>query len=867
MGGSFVHFGKFRDLSAKIAPVVTFEVQPSDARRELQRLLLLMMAVMQPDVSKRQTRLSWAFLPLLLLLAFSAYSNTFHSPLLLDDYHTFVTAEQVYLKNVTPGSLIALSQTMFGWNRWIPMLSFALDHSLGKGDIVFFHVTNLIIHLASMLAVFFLAAQLFTLEQRTRNTPHIVTPAICCAVWVAGIWALNPVQTNAVTYLVQRMASLQTLFFVLCVATYLFTRRMHRGKTHHVATFLGYAATLWFALCAFLSKENSAMLPVMLVITEIWFFQPDMISDICRWLKGKSWPFWIVASLAGLVTSLYILGHFSGLLSGYSGRHFTLSERLLTEARIVVWYLSVLLWPDPSRLSIEHDVVLSRTLWDPLSTLFCIVLLVSTAWLSIRFRRRFPLITYGMLWFLLNLVIESSIVPLELIFEHRLYLPSIGFFIAFVAGVVAVAQHAFATADRRKVITLSWCCFSILVSCLTLLTFTRNEAWQNILTINQDAVRKAPLNARAHANLAVAWSRLEQYPEAIAEAQIAIGLGQNGFEEYTVAANMIVGALREMGETHEAIARGNELLANRSKDADAGALPALCLNLAEANFQTGALQEALSKGLAGLEFVHRTNKNSFKRKMAEHWLTGFLNKVAPQQIDLDGDGSPDPGELPVKTWIAARRLQLGDRESAKRLLGEAIDENPESLESQDVLRTLQEEDLRNQEQQRRWSFSNKYVHQPTSRFNAAMAMAFLIRSHPVPTHLLGMGEFFMDYALRLEPQSADAHLLKGWYHFEKDEADEAVVRARRALELDPRYAKAWLGLGFFLAKANQPEEAIAAFQKTLELYPGYPQRLAILDILSHLRAKEAYDEFAPPEPSSKASRQGIADGASATGSS
>ena len=335
-------------------------------------------------------------------------------------------------------------------------------------------------------------------------------------------------QTNAVTYLVQRMASLQTLFFVLCVAAYLFARRMHLGKTHHVATFLGYAATLWFALCAFLSKENSAMLPVMLVITEIWFFQPDLISAVCRRLKGKSWAFWIVASLAGLVTSLYILRHFSGLLSGYSGRHFTLSERLLTEARIVVWYLSVLLWPDPSRLSIEHDITLSRSLWDPPSTLFCIVLLVITAWLSIRFRRRFPLITYGMLWFLLNLVIESSIVPLELIFEHRLYLPSIGFFIALVAGLVSVTQYAFSTANRRNVVTLSWCCFSILISCLTLLTFTRNEAWQNILTINQDAVRKAPLNPRAHANLAVAWSRLEQYPEAIAEAQTAISSGSKG---------------------------------------------------------------------------------------------------------------------------------------------------------------------------------------------------------------------------------------------------------------------------------------------------------------------------------------------------
>ncbi len=125
-------------------------------------------------------------------------------------------------------------------------------------------------------------------------------------------------------------------------------------------------------------------------------------------------------------------------------------ERLLTEARIVVWYLSLLLWPAPSRMSLEHDVVVSTSLLNPPTTLGAIVFLALLGWLILRYRKKFPLISYGGMWFLLNLLIESTIVPLELVFEHRLYLPSVGFTLVAVCALVDALGYLFAKRPAER---------------------------------------------------------------------------------------------------------------------------------------------------------------------------------------------------------------------------------------------------------------------------------------------------------------------------------------------------------------------------------------------------------------------------------
>jgi len=327
------------------------------------------------------------------MLLCSAYSNTFFSPIVLDDFHTFVFPESLQSRELSLQSFAALAKTPFGWQRWIPMLTFSFDFSIGRGEIYVFHLTNLIIHILCTLAVMFLIFNVFQAEKGLGRAD--TTPSIYYALWVAGLWALNPVQTNAVTYLVQRMASIQALFFTASVAFYVLGRRYHNHCRARTKALFCYQACLLASIAAFLSKENSAMLPIMLLATEVWFFTPELYHIVWKWLKPAPKVVWALLAAAVVALALYSVNVFQDLMLGYGIRHFTMAERLLTEARVIVWYISLFLWPAPSRLSIEHDVLVSSSLIHPPSTLGAIGLIAFSGWLVFRYRERYPLITYG----------------------------------------------------------------------------------------------------------------------------------------------------------------------------------------------------------------------------------------------------------------------------------------------------------------------------------------------------------------------------------------------------------------------------------------------------------------------------------------
>lgn len=780
--------------------------------------------------------LKFALLLVIVIVVSSSYSNTLHSPFLLDDFHSFIDNPEVYLKDISLSSLASLSQTFFGWYRWIPMVSFALNHKMGSDTLFVFHATNITIHVFSLLAVFFLALRLLRQEPPRVSCSESM---ICyCALFIAGLWAVHPIQTNAVTYVVQRMASIQTFFYVLSTALYVSGRQKHKseegGWRKGVPSYMG---CILAAVGAFLSKENSAMLPFMLAVTELWFFSPDLPGSLWKRLKGGPRSLQLLFVLVLLLVFLWsvkIVQHFE---AGYGSRHFNMQERLLTEARIVVFYLSLLIWPSPSRLSFEHDVDISTSLFTPPTTLASIIFLTLLLVLTFLFRKKYPLITYGSLWFFINLVIESTIVPLELIFEHRLYLPSIGFSILFVVGVLRVFSHFAGKIPQKDFSIVSGCAFVIILSFLSLLTFTRNAVWESALILHRDTVRKAPRSPRAYSNLAVALGQLGHYVEAIKEAEKCIELGRKGREEYAVAGNMIVKSYLMMGQIDKAIEQGEELLANRSKDYDAGALPYLCLNLADAYRQSGQMQKAFSSALLALGYIQRTDNNLMKKQQVAIIMGEVLKDSIGKNLDLNKDGHPDPGNLSSREWLARGFILQGERQIAEALLRQALIENPQDAGSRTLLETMSQEDRLNTEQKMRGDYFQKYVCRPFSRFKFYMAVAFVIRKYHLPSLFMDIGNNFLNNALRIRPDAADAYLLKGWYHYAKNEAGEAVAAASKAIEIEPDNAKVWMGKGFFLAQANKKEEAADALRKFLDLYPGYPERLRVLDIIDQLEGK------------------------------
>jgi protein O-mannosyl-transferase len=771
---------------------------------------------------------------LLLVMIFFAYSNTFFSPPILDDFHAIFQEQALRSGQWSVSNFLLLSQTKFGLRRWIPMLTFSWDTILGQGQIWAFHLTNLVIHGLCALGVLFLCFTLIRHVGRQGPTGENPPPAFDTALWITALWALNPVQTNAVTYLVQRMASLSTLFAVLCVGLYASARctAISENRTG-LGPLLRYAGSLLCLGMAFLSKENAFMIPVLLLFTEAWFFRPHTFRKIF----GFACRHYVIASVVLLIVALACYGVLADLLKAYDGRHFTLGQRVMTQWRIILWYVSILLWPGPGRLSLEHDVAISTSILQPVTTLFSFLFLAAmTVWVFYR-RKTLPLTTYGLLWFLLNLSIESSIIPLELVFEHRLYLPSIGFALAFTLIVHRVVVRLTKRLTPLEVRKITWSAFAILASVLSLLTFQRNLTWEDSVTLNRDNVAKAPLNPRSHTNLAVALSLVGEHEEAFREANIAIGLGQENFEAYCESANIVVLSYIGRKEYQKAAEEGERLIAGHSPRGGASTLPLLCLSTALAYKEAGDLPGSYRVVIRGLIYSqHLTWRSRAVTELFPMVLADLLEQSRLTKTTLgQGDGFLDPGdEEPTKTWIAQVLLTFDHWPEAKALLTDSLAENPQDALTRRLLEQLDRDEEKSRSQQERWSFWRKYVRQPYSRFNLCMAAAFLARTTALPAILVQYAEQLLDYALTLEPNSADAILLKGWYHYQKDETEQAIASAHRAIALESDSARAWLGMGFFLIKAGLNQEALAAFRQTLELYPRCPERLAISDLMSEL---------------------------------
>ena len=160
----------------------------------------------------------FVILPLLLLLIAISYANPLYSPFVLADIHSFIEEPNVFVRDFSYDSFSKLASTVFGKARLIPLATFSINHYLSKGQMPIYHITNIVIHLFATLVVFWFIATL--LRTPIGKSALRGIPSIYFSFFVAALWALNPVQTNAVTYIVQRMTSISALFYIAALTFY-----------------------------------------------------------------------------------------------------------------------------------------------------------------------------------------------------------------------------------------------------------------------------------------------------------------------------------------------------------------------------------------------------------------------------------------------------------------------------------------------------------------------------------------------------------------------------------------------------------------------------------------------------------------------
>jgi protein O-mannosyl-transferase len=428
---------------------------------------------------RRKKGFAFAVLAVLILLT---YANTFNASWHFDDFPNIVERPGLHMTEL---SWPQIKQAFFDKDgrlyRPIACLTFALNHLFGRLDVLGYHVVNVSIHLAASLFLFLFLH--LTLQQpgiREKHGGHAYSVALLATV----LWAVHPIQTQAVTYIIQRMASLAGLFYIM--AMYLFAKA--RMSDSHSRAYFWFAACALSSLLAFGSKQNAFVLPVTLLLYD------QLISGREFWSRNRRRITLniLLLSLAVLLGLLYYHvahGDLSSMLEGYGKRVFSLTERLLTQPRMLVFYLSLLIYPSPMRLSIVHDVHISTSLFSPISTLFSILLICALIGGALAMANKRPLIGFAVLFFFVNHAIESTVFPLELIFEHRNYIPSMLVFLP-VAMLIVRGLSFFSYKTSMRVLFAGF-----VILCLVGVgnaTYLRNVIWKSDESLWMDALDKHP---------------------------------------------------------------------------------------------------------------------------------------------------------------------------------------------------------------------------------------------------------------------------------------------------------------------------------------------------------------------------------------
>ena len=487
--------------------------------------------------STRQTLLAIA---LLAILAWLVYADTLNASFIYDDTNHILTNPYIRMNAITSESVARVFKGELS-SRPLASLSFAVNYYMHGYDVRGYHAVNLIIHLLTALLVFLIARS--TLELCGMGG----TPAPLLA---AALWLVNPVHTQSVIYTVQRMNSLATLFYLLALFCYIRARLKAGSGNARIRRMLFYGLCLVAGLLGLAAKEIAATLPVMLFLYEWYFFQ-----DLNRaWLKKRlPWIGLAVLLVAGLAFFYLGADPLDKILASYRKHDFTPAQRLLTEPAVVIYYISLLIYPHPGRLALIYDFPVFSSPAAPLAALAGILGLAALALAGVRLSKKQRLLSFAIFWFLGNLVIESSIFGLALVFEHRTYLPSVFPFIALTALALKPL--------RRRVIPMTVICLLILVCGYW--TYQRNRVWNDAVDFWQDNVAKAPRDTTVHNNLGQALLVAGKTSQAEAHFQQALAIAPDSDHYNNLGLSMM-----KTGDLDRAIAFFDKALVFSPHDAN-----------------------------------------------------------------------------------------------------------------------------------------------------------------------------------------------------------------------------------------------------------------------------------------------------------
>ena len=458
---------------------------------------------------------------ILALLGFILYSNTFRASFHFDDWTA--VAENPAIRD--PSNLRAIWDAFN--TRVVAGLSFALNYALGGLNVFGYHLFNITCHILSSFFVYVLVV--LTFQTPAMKGDPLQKHSLPIACFASLLFLVHPIQTQAVNYIWQRVTSLAAFFYLVSVVLYV--------KAKLASRVYFYLASLLAAFLGMFTKEIAFTIPFTIALYEFSFFGPQSLKKRSLLLL----PFFLTLVMIPItltrssqvtlklmrspsLTAPSAEGRtfpevFSNMTKWYPSKVLSRKNYLLTELNVLRTYLRLLFLP--FHQNVDYHYPISSSFTEPKT--FGSFLLLLTIFLSaVKLFERHRLIAFSIFWFFLTLTLESLVVLPDVLFEHRLYLPMVGFSIFLPASLFLSVK------DPKKFIAVS----AALVLAFSIATYRRNRIWKDEMTLWQDVVKKSPKKGRPYNNLGWAYGKKGDYDKEIEYCTKAIQLNPKLAEAY-----------------------------------------------------------------------------------------------------------------------------------------------------------------------------------------------------------------------------------------------------------------------------------------------------------------------------------------------
>lgn len=484
----------------------------------------------------------------LCFVAIVSYSNSLNGPFHFDDI-PFIVENQT-IRDI--GDIGAVWKGVLPQHsRFVAFYTFALNYHFNGLNVLGYHIVNLIIHIISSLLVWWFV--LLLIGSPGINDKIITNNKNNIAFFSALLFVCHPAQTQAVVYITQRFASLATMFYLLALCMYLKGRYSRSGKL------LWFFVSFIAVLLAMFTKEIAITIPIMVLVLEVMFLNPGKKADdfFMVFRNGKSWFLVLIAVMLLLIIpqqfgfSVHDQLFSVKISNSHDGDIITFADYIVTQFRVAMAFIRLLFVPIDQ--NVDHDFALSKSILEP-AAFFSLLSFVALFVLGIVYRSKDLLLSFGIFWFFITF--SPNFIPRsDIMFEHKLYLISVGF-------CIFVVTMLFKFIKNPKIVIVILCIVTIVYSKLT---YQRNKVWNSEVSLWEDIAKKSPKKWRVHYNLGSEYSILKENELALRSFNESIRLNPVNADSYNNRGNIYA----RTGRYGQALSNYNKAIEFDGKNAKA----------------------------------------------------------------------------------------------------------------------------------------------------------------------------------------------------------------------------------------------------------------------------------------------------------